>query len=79
MLDLPMETLLDQMPLSLPIKLALLNREGPLGTLLDQVLRYERGEWDGLPQREPVAVDYNSAYLAALSWADVSSKALRAA
>lgn len=79
MLDLPMENLLDQMPLSMPIKLALLNREGALGALLDNAIRYERGEWDGLAQRDTVSIDYNSAYLAAVSWADNSSKALRAA
>ncbi|PKM43310.1 MAG: hypothetical protein CVV05_15825 [Gammaproteobacteria bacterium HGW-Gammaproteobacteria-1] len=79
MLDVPMENLLDQMPLSLPIKLALLNREGVLGTLLDDVVRYERGQWDGLAERDAVSIDYNSAYLAAMSWADNSSKALRAA
>lgn len=79
MLDLPMENLLDQMPLSLPIKLALLQREGPLGRLLDDVIRYERGEWDGLVQHEAVSIDYNGAYLAAVSWADIGSRALRAA
>jgi EAL and modified HD-GYP domain-containing signal transduction protein len=79
MLDLPMENLLDQMPLSLSIKLALLQREGPLGRLLDDVIRYERGEWDGLMQRDEIYIDYNGAYLAAVSWADIGSRALRAA
>ncbi len=79
MLDQTMVSLLDQMPLSLPIKLALLNREGALGLLLADVIRYERGDWDGLVLRDKVAIDYNSAYLAAVSWADNSSKALRAA
>lgn len=79
MLDMPMENLLDQMPLSLPIKLALMNREGPLGKLLHDAIRYERGEWDGLAQRDSVSIDYNSAYLAAVAWADLSSKALRTA
>jgi EAL and modified HD-GYP domain-containing signal transduction protein len=79
MLDQPMVSLLDQMPLSLPIKLALLNREGALGILLGDVIRYERGEWDGLVLQDQVAIDYSSAYLAAVSWADNSSKALRAA
>lgn len=79
MLDMPMDNLLDQLPLSLPIKLALLNREGVLGTLLADVIRYERGEWDGLTRHAALSVDYNSAYLAAVNWADASSKALRAA
>ncbi len=79
MLDVPMENLLDQMPLSLPIKLALQSREGLLGTLLNDVVRYERGQWDGLAERDAVSIDYNTAYLAAVSWADNSSKALRAA
>ncbi|WP_127478116.1 EAL and HDOD domain-containing protein [Sulfurivermis fontis] len=78
-LDQPMETLLDQLPLSMPIKLALLDREGPLGALLKAVVCYERGEWDGVVLRGAVAIDYNSAYLAAVKWADNSSKALRAA
>lgn len=76
MLDQPMETLLDQIPLSMPIKLALLDREGELGTLLKTVICYERGEWDSMVLHGVTTIDYNRAYLAAVNWADNSSTAL---
>lgn len=76
LLDQPMEDLLDQIPLSVSSKLALLNNEGSLGELLKNVVDYERGRWDGLMPHGEAAVSYSSAYLSAVHWADDSSRSL---
>lgn len=77
-LDTPMVELLDQMPLSMPIKMALLEREGPLGRLIEDVVRYERGDWAELSDKEIRPADYRMAYLTAVRWADESAKLLLA-
>lgn len=79
MLDTPMEELLDHVPLATPIKLALLTREGTLGALLDAVIMFEGGEWSQIPGGNDILVDYNSAYLAAIHWADDTVDRLDAA
>ena len=73
-----MVELLDQMPLSMPIKMALLEREGPLGRLIEDVVRYERGDWAELSDKEIRPADYRMAYLTAVRWADESAKLLLA-
>lgn len=78
MLDQDMASLLDQLPLSMSVKLALLNHDGPLGNLLHMVINYERGQWDGLVLHEDMSISYQSAYLAAVSWADSSTQLLYA-
>ncbi len=77
-LDTPMVQLLDQMPLSLSIKTALLEQEGSLGRLLSDVVSYERGEWNELSDGEIKPADYRMAYLTAVRWADESAKMLLA-
>lgn len=79
LLDTPMEELLDQLPLATPIKLALLNGEGELGALVQTVVHFERGEWDSVIRRRDTRLDYNSAYLAAIQWAETTVKQLYAA
>ena len=69
-MDMPMAVLLDNLALSIPIKFALLDREGELGDLLQRVLWYERGEW--LPLIE-IGVRHETlvaAYLEAVRWTD---------
>lgn len=70
LLDRPMEELLDQLPLTAPLKLALLYSEGKLGGVLQNVRLYERGEWDAMPLQPGEAELYRNAYLAAIQWAD---------
>jgi EAL and modified HD-GYP domain-containing signal transduction protein len=67
-MDTPMEQLLDTISLNTNIKFALLNHEGPLGKLLLQALRYEKGEWSELDIDGFSSTDYAMAYLASVQW-----------
>lgn len=76
-MEQPMEELLDSIPLSAEIKLALLDHVGELGELLERVLGYERAQWHTLESR---AIDiglHTQAYLEAVHWADESNKLLQ--
>ncbi len=69
-MDAPMESLLDNLALTAPIRFAILDHEGPHGDILKHVVNYERGDWDALlstGQERDVFVD---AYLEAVEWAD---------
>jgi c-di-GMP phosphodiesterase len=44
----PMEELIGPLPIDIRFKRALLQREGALGAVLDSVLAYEGGEWNGV-------------------------------
>lgn len=79
LLDQPMEAVIEQIPLAEEIGQALLGRAGPVGTVLDCVLRYEHAEWEraccpGLP---PEAI--RDAYLGALDWAREVQRTLQGA
>lgn len=75
MLDKPMEQVLDHLPLTAPIKFALLNHEGELGSILGQTLDYEQGRWAELLQSDS-AQSLKETYLEAIKWADANIKAL---
>ena len=68
MMDQPLETMLDKLPLSREIVDALLHRTGRHADVLNIVLAYERGDWDAL---EAMGNFDNIAdiYLEALTWA----------
>jgi EAL and modified HD-GYP domain-containing signal transduction protein len=46
LLDLDMSTAMDLLPLSKPIRDALVSHEGPMGSILSCVLDYEAARWD---------------------------------
>jgi EAL and modified HD-GYP domain-containing signal transduction protein len=72
LLDLPMEEVLEELPFSDEIRAALVDREGPKGALLNQVVAYERGEFptdDGSLQ---------GAYGEAVEWAGGAASAAAA-
>jgi len=46
-LNAPLEDLVTPLPLDIRFKRALLEREGSLGAVLDTVIAYESGQWDG--------------------------------
>ncbi|HKJ94358.1 MAG TPA: diguanylate phosphodiesterase, partial [Gammaproteobacteria bacterium] len=75
-LDQPMEDLLDVVPLSTAVKLALLEREGTLGALLDRALRHESGRWRPLVAQGIDVTLHNEAYLDALRWAQENNDLL---
>lgn len=66
LLDSDMLTLLDNLCLSLPIKLALLDGEGPQGELLGRVIAYQEGNWERLQGDIIPCEAYVTAYLKAL-------------
>ncbi len=73
LLDSPMAEVLDSLPFTEEIQLALLRREGPKGELLSAVVAYERGEF---PNTQGPGVSLASAYRAALEWADDAGRAI---
>lgn len=74
-MDAPMEELLDAVPLSSPIKLALVDREGPYGELLEQVLDYERGRWERFDSTSLKPSVVTETYLGAIQWASEQQQA----
>ncbi len=76
LMDQPMDELLDAMPLSTEIKLALIDHEGELGRLLAGVTAYERGDYTGLKQMGIDISGYRGHYLEAISWADEATRTL---
>ena len=67
LLDQPMEKVLEELSLAEDLGLALLSHEGELGYVLDLVIRYERGDWDGL-DKDIAAEELKSAYFDAMRW-----------
>ncbi len=74
LLDQPMAEVLEEIVLGEELGAALLNREGDIGFVLDQVIRYERGHWDDLA-REIATEDLKTTYFDAMRW---TSKVLEA-
>lgn len=68
LLDVPLETIVDELPLANDVGAALLRRDGPAGAILDAVVSYERGEFDAASLQSlsrGIAVSYRDA----LGWA----------
>jgi EAL and modified HD-GYP domain-containing signal transduction protein len=76
LLDDSMDHLLKEIPLSDDIKCALVGREGILGSTLDNVMAYERADWDQLAQKQVALSSYAEAYLGGIQWAQDMGKAL---
>ncbi|MBT5229430.1 MAG: HDOD domain-containing protein [Methylococcales bacterium] len=76
LMDMSLEDLMDTVTLNIDIKMALLFREGQHGEIINQVLAYERSDWDGLNSATIPPSACIETYLAALKWADESTKAL---
>ena len=68
LLDVPLETIVDELPLADEVGAALLRRDGPAGSILDAVVSYERGEFDAASlaaHSHGIAASYRDA----LGWA----------
>jgi len=76
LLDLPIEAVLEQMPIARDIKDAILFRTGILGKLLDAVIAYEEGRWEDTNIPPISTTDIFSVYIEALEWAQVSSHSM---
>ncbi len=77
MLDMSMENIMERLPLSKDIKMALVEESGPFSPYLETVIAYENGDWQTFQQRmETINVEPEemlNAYLDAVSWADLFS------
>lgn len=76
LMDMPMADLLDTIILSTPIRLALLDKAGKHGDILQQVLLYEEGNWDELLKSSTCPDIYRNLYLESIRWADYTTAAL---
>jgi c-di-GMP phosphodiesterase len=68
LLEVPLETIVDELPLADEVGAALLHRDGPAGAILDAVVSYERGEFDAASLQSHsrgIATSYRDA----LGWA----------
>lgn len=69
LMDQPMEKLMGELPLADEIRDAILEHEGALGSLLETVLHYERGEWQDIKTDKPLPNELSESYFESLSWA----------
>ena len=68
LLDLPLEAIVGQLPLSEAVAAALLDYQGAAGAVLDAVVTYERGDFEA-PIVRAHREGLSGAYRASLSWA----------
>jgi len=76
LMDQPLIELLDNVILSTPIKLALLDKAGIQGEVYQKVLQYEKCNWDELNSLNVNADEITHSYLNAVNWADENMKSL---
>ncbi|MCH8274109.1 MAG: HDOD domain-containing protein [Armatimonadetes bacterium] len=81
LMDMPMENLLESLPLSDEVNKVLLGRDedSDLADLLRCVLAYERGDWDRVAESGIEGKTVQHAYVEAVDWAAQTSDALRSA
>ena len=72
-----MSQLLEKLPLSEPIQLALLERQGDLGTVLDDVMAYEQNRWDDLEGGDVTLSLLRNLYWQSIGWTDQVLKSCR--
>jgi EAL and modified HD-GYP domain-containing signal transduction protein len=68
LMDSPLSSLIEKLPLSPELKDALLKLEGPAGHALLDTLSYERGDWEAVVNSPVPADAMGQIYLDALSW-----------
>lgn len=70
MLNMPLDAILKQVPLSDEIKTALLERQNEMGHMLNCVLAYEEGDWDAVSHPGIPADTLLNCYMDAVMWAE---------
>lgn len=70
LLDLPMQEVLESLPLSEDLVVALLRREGPMGAALACVLAYEFGDFEAVTFRDLRTEQIRDAFFDAVAWAE---------
>lgn len=78
LMDMPLDEILNQVPLSKDVNAALLFRDGDLGQMLAWVLAYEAGNWDELQDYPHGSENIRNCYLDAVFWADELTQAAAA-
>ncbi len=76
LLDMEMDSVLEQLPLNDEIKAAIGKREGTMGRVLEAVLAYENGDWERLGDFDINENIYESAYRHSLTWAQDAMQAM---
>lgn len=76
MLDRPMATIIDPLPLSEATKQALNNKWGDLGSLLQHVIYYEQGQWDEISNEQVTLEQFSDVYIDAAEWALKTKQAI---
>ena len=76
LMDVSLIDLLDELTLSSPIKLALLDYAGENGEMLRNVVRYEQGKWDEFLIHSQDVQVYFESYMEAVKWADFTMASL---
>lgn len=77
MMDLSMEKVLANIPLSDELVAALLTRQGKLGLILDAVISYEQGNWEPAGKLNLLPEKVNDIYLESIRWAEMTLKLTR--
>jgi EAL and modified HD-GYP domain-containing signal transduction protein len=68
LLEVPLETIVEELPLADEVGAALLHRDGPAGAILDAVVSYERGDFDAA-SLQALSPGIATSYRDALGWA----------
>ena len=68
LLDRPMQDVLKDLPLTEEVNLAILEKQGPLGQILQCAMAYEQGDWQQLPDLGLDNASIKNAYLEAIQW-----------
>jgi c-di-GMP phosphodiesterase len=69
LLDQTMEQILSNVSVTTEVTGALLKHEGKTGSVLDNAIALERGEWDKVAQIELTSEEIRSAYIQSIEWA----------
>lgn len=69
-LDMSMEDIIKNMPLSDNVRAALLEEGGEIGEILQMILHYEKGDWDYVKDSDASASETSQAYLQSIQWAE---------
>ena len=76
MLNQSLSDVLSSIPMTTDLREGLINRKGKMGKLLNEVIRYEQGEWDSLISKQKLAWAFRSAYIEAVNWAEKAIEGL---
>jgi len=70
MMDMPLEDILKEIPLTVEAQEALVNGKGPYAELLQCTLAYEQGTWEDLDFEDEDQTRLISIYIRAIDWAE---------